>query len=291
MPSSIRPNVFSLPQPRPHMEEKFAGDPRGSGVPCPVISTLVNEGRLVPNADGEVSIETLQTALMSLNIDSPTALFLAEGGARDTGTLEREVVNLLKLQGSPSDHRGSLGPLQDGGFNEHFLDQLKSFSEDGVSLTFEDLAAASKLRILQDGADGVPVTQREQGIGAFEIAALFMVFGTVNDAGVKVVSLDAVESLFRDNKLPEGYVPGAMVSTALVKDLSMQLAMKQNMGSAAARAERGFRDALEETPPVDTTSMLGLSAICPAGMRPQEGAGTTPADIGALHNDIEMECE
>ena len=67
---------------------------------------------------------------------------------------------------------------------------------------------------------------------------------------------------------------------------ALKLAWKQNVGSAGARAEKGLRDALSERSPVDVTSMMGLGAMCPAGMRPKGGEGATPRDVGQLHASL-----
>ena len=277
----IRKNAFSLPKPRQHMVEKFGGDKKASGVPCPVLSTLVNEGLLTPDANGEVSLDQLKNALGSIGVDATTQKVLAKGGAKATESLERNVLNLLKLEGSNLDHEGSLGPLQDGGFNQVFLDRMKAFSSDGKSLTLDDLAAAQKARLIEDDAG-----LRDSAIGWAEVSALFLVFGRPNADGKKALSLNDADRLFKENKLPEGFEP-KKVGILSVAWNAMKLAWKQNIGSAGARAEKGLRDATEGPSRIDMSSMKGLGAMCPAGMRPKAGMGATPNDVQVLHQNLQ----
>lgn len=276
----IRKNAFSLPQPRQHMVEKFDGDKKASGLPCPVLSTLVNEGLLTPDANGEVTLDQLKGALSSIGVDRTTQKILAEGGARATESLERNVLNLLKLEGSDLDHAGSLGPLQDGGFNQVFLDRMKAFSSDGKSLTLDDLAAAQKARLIEDDAG-----LRDSAIGWAEVSALFLVFGRPNANGVKALSLADADKLFKENRLPEGFEPKE-VGLLSVAWNAMKLALKQNIGSAGARAEKGLRDATEGQQRVDMSSMKGLMALCPTGGQPKGGMGVAPVEVGQLHQNL-----
>lgn len=63
--------------------------------------------------------------------------------------------------------------------------------------------------------------------------------------------------------------------------------MSQNTSSAAARAEKGLRDALNEPARLDQTSMKGLAAMCPAGMRPSnQGVGIDASEIDQLHKGM-----
>jgi len=91
---------FQIPARRDHLVEKFGGNERASGLPCPMLSTLVNEDLLVPDENGEVSLDALKSALGAVGVTPFIQGVLASGGAKATGTTEKQVVNLLKLQGS-----------------------------------------------------------------------------------------------------------------------------------------------------------------------------------------------
>jgi hypothetical protein len=282
---TIHTNKFQLvaPQRRDHLIEKFGGDEKANGLPCPMLSTLVTEGMITPDQNGEVSLEDLKAALASVGISRLGQKVLAHGGAKATESLERGMLNLLKLEESDLEHEGSIGPLQDGGFRPEYLEQLKSFSTDGETLTLDDIAAAQKTRFIQDDS-GV----RAELLGLAELSAIFLVLGRDNADGVKSLKLSDVDRLYRENKLPEDFKPES-VNLLAVGWNALKLAWKQNVGSAGARAEKGLRDALSERGPVDTTSMLGLGAMCPAGMRPKGGAGATPGDVSKLHAELQAQ--
>lgn len=281
--SMTRPSAGRVPMPlrRDHLVEKFGGDERASGLPCPMLSVLVNEGRLKPDADGAVSVDAMKTALKSVGIWQASRAILAHGGASVTGGGPDKMINLLKLQGSTLDHKGSLGPLQDGGFNPGLLAQLKSFSSDGKGLSLEDIAVAEEVRMRQeDGGFG------DKAIGYPELAAFIMIFGKTNADGVKTVPLEDLDTIYRDNKFPADFEAGNINLFNLGWTM-MKLAVAQNSSSAAARAEKGLRDALGEPARLDSSSMLGLGASCPAGMRPKGGAGVTGDDMMKLHQSMQ----
>lgn len=283
---TIHTNRFQLTPParRDHLIEKFGGDEKANGLPCPMLSTLVTEGMITPDENGEVSLDQLKGALQAVGLSTLTQKLLAHGGAKATDSLERGVLNLLKLETSNLEHEGSLGPLQDGGFRSELLEQLKSFSKDGETLTLDDVATAQKVRFEQDDA-GV----RAQALGIAELSAIFLVLGRPNGDGVKSLKLSDVDRLYRENKLPEDFQP-ERVGLLSVGWNAMKLAWKQNIGAAGARAEKGLREALGERGPMDATSMLGLGAMCPAGMRSNAGGvGATPGDVAQLHEGLQQQ--
>lgn len=272
----------TAPQARPHMVEKFGGDPKASGLPCPMLSVLVNEGRLKPDATGSVSVDEMKAALKSVGISNTARLLLAHGGASATeGSFFSKSINLLKLQGSSLDHKGSLGPLQDGGFNPQYLAQLKSFARNGTGITLEDLAVAEKVRMQQEGGGA-----RDYAIGYAELAAFIMIFGKTNAAGEKELRLKDLDTIYKDNKFPKDFDVRDINMVNLTWTI-MKLAVTQNSSSAAARASKGLREAFGENPRLDNTSMLSLGAMCPAGMRPKGGAGATGGDIQKLHQSLQ----
>ena len=278
--STISKPSAAIPMPRPHMVEKFGGNEAGSGLPCPMLSVLVNEGRLKPDADGRVSVDAMKAALKSVGISPAARLILAHGGAQASeGSFLDKTINLLKLQGSSLDHKGSLGPLQDGGFNQPYLDKLKTFSSNGSGITLEDLAVAQRVRLKEDGA-GV----RDKVIGYAELAAFIMVFGQKNSAGVKELRLGDLDTIYKDNKLPADFEVRNINMFNLTSTI-LKLAVKQNTSSAASRAEKGLQEALGTAGRVDQTSMLSLGQMCPAGMRPKDGVGAKGGELTALHAD------
>jgi hypothetical protein len=281
-----KPGIFvpsMPPQARPHLVEKFGGDAKASGLPCPMLSTLVNEGRLTPDKDGRVSVEQMKGALRSVGISPLMQQVLAHGGASASeGSFFKKTINLLNLENGSLDHKGSLGPLQGGGFNPEHLARLKSFSTNGTGVTIADLAAVQKLRLAEDGGG-----LRDKALGIVEIAAFVLIFGRTNAAGDKELSLADLDTIYKDNKLPADFNPKS-VNAFNVTWMSMKLAVAQNSSSAAARAEKGLRGALEVPERIDATSMLSIGQMCPAGMRPKGGVGATGDDLAVTHQALQV---
>ncbi len=280
-----KPGIFVPtlpPQGRPHLVEKFGGESKASGLPCPMLSTLVNEGRLTPDKDGRVSVEQMKQALRSVGVSPLLQQVLAHGGANASeGSFFKKTINLLKLENSTLDHKGSLGPLQGGGFNPEHLARLKSFSSNGTGVTIADLAAVQKMRLAEDGGGF-----RDKALGIVEIAAFVLIFGRTNAAGDKELSLKDLDTIYKDNKFPADF-NAKNVNTFDVAWTSMKLAVAQNSSSAAARAEKGLRGALEMPERIDATSMISIGQMCPAGMRPKGGVGATGADLAATHQALQ----
>lgn len=267
------------PQPR-KLAEKL-GDSRANAIPCPVISTLLNESLLTPDKDGNVSISQLKDALKSVGMGPLVTLGLAHGGASAVmGSASAKALNVYKLVDSTLQHKGSLGPLQDGGFNQQLLDQLLSCSSDGKTLTLKDLATAQSIRMTQEGGG-----TRDRALGRAEISALLLAFGTPNAAGQKSLKLDDVVSIFKDNKLPKHFEKQDVGLLPVVWGLA-KLAFLQNT-TAAGRAEMGLRLALEQSVQLDASAMKGLGAFCPAGMRPKAGMGVSEKEVGNLHSALQ----
>jgi len=273
-----RPILNDAPQAREHMVKKFGGDVRGSTVPCPVLSVLLNENLLTPDKDGNVSVDQLKSAFTKLGITPLVQHGLVKGGTSAIeGNSKSQTLNMFKLMGSSLDHKGSLGPLQDGGFNQKHLDQLLSCSKDGKTLTLEDLSTAQQMRMKQEGGG-----LRDRLIGQAEIAALLLVFGKPNADGKKAVKIEDVVSIFKDNKLPADFAKQDVGALGLVWNMGKMAFMQ--LTTAAGRAEAGLAKALESPQRLDASAMKGLgAAMCPAGMRPKGGVGVNAQEVGKLH--------
>jgi hypothetical protein len=173
-------------------------------VPCPVIATLAKQGFFPLSPDGEVKLDDLRKALEQLGVSAPARKVLVDGAARsekqrlkDAGevVLAVNTINLKKLQEGPLMHSGDLG-IRRGGFKPERLEWLLSFSKDGKSLSLEDLAEANQAAVRADpGLQG-------HLLGMAELAALFHLFGTRDERGVKVMSKQALTQLFETNELP-----------------------------------------------------------------------------------------
>ena len=268
------------PERRDHLADKFNNERAGT-MPCPMISILLMEDMLVPDAEGNVSVRDLKKALGEMGISA-----LPKHGLGTLSALALEgspfakQVNIFDLFGSSIDHKGSLGALQDGGWNQELHDQVKACSKDGKTLTLEDLSTAQLIRLEQDDAGF-----KDKMIGRAEITALLLVFGTPNADGVKSISLEDWDTIFKDNRIPDSWQKHTVWSGPLAWGMT-KMAFMQNT-TAAGRAEKGLRDGLEmpQTLGADM-ALLGLGAMCPAGMRPKGGVGVNEQEINALHQAL-----
>ena len=124
---------------------------------------------------------------------------------------------------------------------------------------------------------------RDKAIGLAEISAFILAVGKGRPKALQLKDLD---TLFKDNRLPDDWQKKSVNTFNLSWSIA-KLAMYQNTGSAAGRAEKGLRDALGEAERLDSTSMKGLSAMCPAGMRPNAGgAGIDEGEFNQLHQSV-----
>lgn len=155
-------------------------------IPCPVLRTLVNEGKLTL----EPSVRELYRSMRFLGLGPlPSALLVAAGrlsGGR----------RLKDLHRCPIDHNADSRVLRDC-FRPEYLERLLSYSRDGLNVTSADLAAAQ-----QDQLEVEPgLLGRSAGTGEF--VALLYVFGESPGS----ISKAALTRLYRDNRFPEGWYP------------------------------------------------------------------------------------
>jgi len=160
--------------------EARAGEHRG---PCPALNALANDGYLP--RDGKVTVDQLVHALHErLGIATSIGTLLAKVAMAKLGTPGEGGTRVLDL-----------ADLVEHGFIEHdasltrpdsrdgdaaavcppLLDQLVSLSQDGKTLTLEDLATAHQLRMAQSAAGGHSVPLKAGVLGTFEAALLYQV--------------------------------------------------------------------------------------------------------------------
>src|SRR4051812_9216607 len=87
------------PQPRQHLVDKMGGDKRASAIPCPMISTLVMEGMLTPDKDGNVSVKQMKEAFEKIGIGTLPRLGLAHFGAKAIEGSFTDHLSVFKLFG------------------------------------------------------------------------------------------------------------------------------------------------------------------------------------------------
>ena len=198
------PNQCPYHQHRPSIVDKLK-DERADEIPCPMLRTLINEDILPVAADGTVTTKDLNKALKAVGVKFLPRMGLVFGAKQAAAaggglfaTLAAREFNIFSLYGSSLDHTGDTQILR-GGFNQEKLDQLLSYSSDGVNISLKDLARAQEdLVAAEPGKKG-------QFVGAAELTALLTVFGRNNEEGDKSLRKDEVVTIYKDNRFPKDW--------------------------------------------------------------------------------------
>lgn len=261
-------------------------DPRFNQIPCPVLRTLVKEDAVKVGPQGQVDLDELKKALRGIGANDMVANILVKGGhgaspvkpelLRDAS---RPELDFYRLRGSSLDHAGDTRILRDPSktFSPERLDALLALSSDGKTLSLADLALANKINVA-DEKGGV----RDAVFGMAELGALLLVFGTRREDGVKALKKEDVVTLFRDNKLPEGFQAGDVGVMDVVGALAKMSFFR--VFTTGGRALAGLEHATDKPRMLDQTSLEGLrTALCPAGMRPKASPAVSQAEVAQLH--------
>ncbi|MCC6808101.1 MAG: hypothetical protein IT381_11805 [Deltaproteobacteria bacterium] len=256
-----------------------------ASVPCPFMAAMTKEGRLPVDRDGMVDFAALRAALKQVGISFTLREVLVRGTKsaeterlKQAGSLlagmEVNALNITKLHDTPLMHSGDL-KIRRGGFHQERLDWLLGFSSDGKTLSLKDVAAAEKAAAKADpGFKG-------QAIAVVELSALVRLFGTKNAAGELSMTKDALVSLFRDAKFPDGFKKGSVGAPGLLANIAT-IAFHQ-IFSSSGRSAASLDKAVGRSAAMDQSAISGLGkAICPAGMRPAIPPATD-AQLQALH--------
>jgi hypothetical protein len=220
-----------------------SGDHRG---PCPALNSLANAGDLP--RDGNVTVAELVRAMDErLGIPKGLGTMLAKLAMKRLGKagpdgVERLTLDALTLHGF-LEHDASLS-RRDARLGDaaeivpSLVDQLMSLSEDGRTLTLEDLATAHQLRMAQSAAGGHAVPLKAGVIGTFEAALLYQVLRRSHALDVA----DARE-LLESERVPANVAPRRVhVGSLLLTTLRLAVMGNWPFSRAAKRA----RDAAQK---------------------------------------------
>lgn len=260
-------------------------DPRFNQIPCPVLRTLVKEELIKVGPDGQVDLAELQRALKGVGASQLVSTFLVKGG-HDASPVkpelllnaDRKELDIYRLRGSSLDHTGDTQILRnpDRAYSEEQLQAVLALSRDGKTITLEDLALANKLSV-----DAEPGGLRATVLGMAELAALLLVFGKRNDAGVKALKKEHLVSLYRDNLLPEGFEAGKVGVLDVVGALA-KMAF-QRMFTIGGRAQAALELATDKPRMLNETGIDGIRlAVCPAQMK-ASSPPVSQAEVAKLH--------
>lgn len=238
--------------------------------PCPALNALANAGHL-PRG-GKVTLAQLVDALkerlglpriLGVPLSKRVMARLGKVGSDGVTTLD---LSALALHGF-LEHDASLTrrDARDGDASAivpPLVEQLLAMSEDGRTLTLEDLAAAHQLRMTQSAAGGHEVPLEAGVLGTIEAALLYKLL--LRDGSV---ALADVRELVETERLPASAVPGKLGLGSLLAT-TVTLALMGNV--PGSRASKRARDAASE----------GLASAAPPRAPVTQARGTTRGGNG-----------
>ncbi|KAH7107380.1 Chloroperoxidase [Auriculariales sp. MPI-PUGE-AT-0066] len=201
--------------------------------PCPGLNTLSNQGILPRDGRGLTPAIVFDALTSTYNLDANGAGFLANsttGFLHADGTFD---LHDLALHGA-IEHNASL-VHDDAASGERFapaetnttkFELMKALSDDGLNFDEADFALAK--HIIERGLP-TPLSAKQQGLADLEPGLALNVFGFVREDGTRAMSLDALESVFKFNRLPEDFVaPETPVSIAAVSVTAGRMVARKN---------------------------------------------------------------
>lgn len=205
-----RPGEWRRPEPGEHRS------------PCPALNSLANGGYLP--RDGQVTEAQLVEAMNErLGVTPSVGVLLAKVAMARLGKVGSDGIRVLDLAALGKhgfiEHDASLTrrDAREGDAAEvvpALVEQLLSLSEDGRTLTLEDLAAAHRLRMAQSAAGGHAVPFKAGVLGTFEAALLYQVL-----RGSEGIATPDARELVESERVPARVAPrkvgwGSLLITA-----------------------------------------------------------------------------
>ena len=221
--------------------------------PCPALNALANEGAL-PRS-GRVTVAQLVEALDArLGIPPILGAGIAQlamvrlGEAGPDGVEVLDLARLVKHGFLEHDASLTRRDARDGDAAQvvpPLVEQLLSFSEDGRTLTLEDLATAHRVRMAQSATGGHHVPLKAGLLGIFEAALLYQVFGQG-----RALALGDAGELLEKEQLPAGVGSRRLGLGALLL-ATARLGVMSNLpfSRTATRAREAMKRSVETAAP------------------------------------------
>jgi hypothetical protein len=196
---------------------------KGNYVICPVLGSLINEGSLDMDENGDISLKQFNDLMINrLGITPQRAAVTVSTGfignhLADAPDVAGGKFNINNLHGSFLDHqaRGDTGILEGGEFHEDKLQVLFAHSSDGKTLCNADFAQAINDQLARDA--GFSTFAKGTAEDVFEMAALINTFGTIDDNGVRRIDFETVRDLYQHRKLPSPEVLNTRKPTGVLE--------------------------------------------------------------------------
>lgn len=198
---------------------------------CPVLGSLVKEGSLKPDENGNVSLKQFNDVMINRLGITPERAAVTVSTATignhlsDLWSVLKGQMNLNHLAGSFLDHtgRGDTAILKGGVFNEDMFKALISHSDDGKTMTVEDFGEAIKQQLKRDA--GVATYAKGTSEDLFEMAALINTFGYTDEKGVRRIDFETLRNLYEKQELPPKEVLMARKPTGVLEHLATMAKM------------------------------------------------------------------
>ncbi|HEY1087064.1 MAG TPA: hypothetical protein VGE37_05190 [Archangium sp.] len=177
---------------------------------CPVLGSLVHEGRVRLRPDGTVPLDELTHAWRALGLSAPLRAGLRSLGYFANSPLDvlhnarAGELNVLDLKDGLLTHPADSGVLSHGRLDEDAFDRLTEHAEGGV-MTIDAFARAIARNVRRDLEPGQLFDTVLRGMNAsvVEFSGLLALFGRRDHAHGKLgISVDELRALYFEQRLP-----------------------------------------------------------------------------------------
>lgn len=228
---------------------------RQKEIVCPVLGSMVNEGRIKLAPDGSLKLSDLRAATKDLQMDAglrggltATGLIANKPGDIMHNTLHGSM-NVLDLRSGNIKHPGDSAILTAGKFDQAKFDALVSHAEGGV-MTVDSFARAIAANVQRDMIPGQKLDTliRGKNFSNVEYGALLASFGTRDAKSGKLgISVEDMRALYQDKKLPPANPATLVEATALTASLAVKVDAKlaqtafRSLATATGLSDAGAR--------------------------------------------------
>ena len=181
----------------PFHTDRWETRPHADQIPCPALLSFYNNGWLIPDENGNLTIDHLDAVLAHVGISANVRSKLVKG-ADGTDAVPGSF-NLFALKDSKLDHSGSSGVRDPEISPEKLQSALLRFSENGRMYAEHFAAAANQAANLDPGSGTI--------IETVEFRALLEVFGSLDENGHRYVTDQDIKDLWLDGRFPEYWQP------------------------------------------------------------------------------------
>jgi hypothetical protein len=254
-------------------------NPRDMAIVCPVLGSLIAEGKVKMEPDGTVKISDLRKSFGNdLGFTADHQFRASNVGVfanKITDVLNHTVTqkfNVLDMRAGLIKHQGDSAILTGGQFDQAKFDAFVSHAKDG-KMTETAFAEAIAANYVRDFDGRKFPADRAKNTAEGEYGAILAVFGQKDaKTGEMYLTVDDLKGMFKDKRLPKHIQPTAnkdvdKMSKSLEKKSDAFLASNafRSTATASGMANAGARlvDGGAETASAQAAVSAGKAANCP----------------------------